>query len=267
MNRALFGQTWRAQGIKLALVSAALAIWGFLMPVIYAQFGSQFRAILESGILPAQFAKLGGGDIFTLPGAIALSLIHPIAIILTSVFSVGFSATAIAGERQRGTLEVALARPIARQIFYRTLLAASFSFVAVTVTVLLAGGIAGAAFAGVTGELPIRHFPLLWLNAILLFGAIAAMGLAASSSFDRVAPALGVTLGFVIVMYFLEILGSLWPAAAPLQPYSLFHYLKAKAILLGTPVFLDDGLLAAVIVAGVVWALVVFPRRDLAAPS
>ena len=75
------------------------------------------------------------------------------------------------------------------------------------------------------------------------------------------------TLGFVIVMYFLEILGSLWPAAAPLQPYSLFHYLKAKAILLGTPVFLDDGLLAAVIVAGVVWALVVFPRRDLAAPS
>jgi len=231
VNRALFGQTWRAQGIKLALVSAALAIWGFLMPVIYAQFGSQFRAILESGILPAQFAKLGGGDIFTLPGSIALSLIHPIAIILTSVFSVGFSATAIAGERQRGTLEVALARPIARQIFYRTLLAASFSFVAVTVTVLLAGGIAGAAFAGVTGELPIRHFPLLWLNAILLFGAIAAMGLAASSSFDRVAPALGVTLGFVIVMYFLEILGSLWPAAAPLQPYSLFHYLKAKAIL------------------------------------
>ena len=214
----MFGQTWRAQGIKLALVSAALAIWGFLMPVIYAQFGSQFRAILESGILPAQFAKLGGGDIFTLPGSIALSLIHPIAIILTSVFSVGFSATAIAGERQRGTLEVALARPIARQIFYRTLLAASFGFVAVTVTVLLAGGIAGAAFAGVTGELPIRHFPLLWLNAILLFGSIAAVGLAASSSFDRVAPALGVTLGFVIVMYFLEILGSLWPAAAPLQP-------------------------------------------------
>ena len=83
-----------------------------------------------------------------------------------------------------------------------------------------------------------------------MFGAIAAIGLAASSSFDRVAPALGVTLGFVIVMYFLEILGSLWPAAAPLQPYSLFHYLKAKAILLGTPVFLDDGLLAAVIVAG-----------------
>jgi len=115
--------------------------------------------------------------------------------------------------------------------------------------------------------LPIRHLPLLWLNAVLLFGSFAAVGLAASSSFDRVAPALGVTLGFVVVMYFLEILGSLWPAAAWLQPYSLFHYLKARSILVGQPAFFDDGLLAAVIVAAVVWALVVFPRRDLAAPS
>jgi len=267
VNRALFRQTWRAQRVKLALVSAALSIWGFLMPVVYAKFGAQFRGIFQSGILPAEFAKFGGGDIFTLPGSIALSLIHPIAIILTSVFAVGFSATAIAGERQRGTLEVALARPLARRTFYGTLLVAAFGFVAVTISVLLGGSVAGAAFAGVLGELPLRHVPLMWLNAILLFGAFAAVGLAASSSFDRVAPALGVTLGFVIVMYFLEILGSLWPAAARLQPYSLFHYFKAKAILLGTPGFLDDGLLLAVIAAAVVWALVVFPRRDLAAPS
>ena len=126
MNRALYRQTWRAQGLKLAIVSSALLIWGFLMPLVYAQFGSQFKAVLESGMLPAQFAKFGGGDIFTLSGSIALGLIHPIAIILTSVFSVGFSTSAIAGERQRGTLEVALARPIARRTFYLTLLQATF---------------------------------------------------------------------------------------------------------------------------------------------
>ncbi|MEO7273622.1 MAG: hypothetical protein ABIX28_11610 [Vicinamibacterales bacterium] len=49
-------------------------------------------------------------------------------------------------------------------------------------------------------------------------------------------------------MHFLEILGSLWPAAETLQPYSLFHYLKTKAILIGAPVPLDDAVLAAVIV-------------------
>jgi ABC-2 type transport system permease protein len=267
VNGALFRQTWRAQRLKLAVVSIALVVWGFLMPLVYAKFGSQFRAVLESGIFPPQFASFGGGDIFSLPGSIALAIIHPIAIILTSVFSVGFSAAAIAGERQRGTLEVALARPIARRTFYLTLFEAAFGFVAVTVAALLLGSVIGAAFGGVIGEFPVRHVPLLWLNAVLLFGSFAAVGLAASASFDRAAPALGVTVGFVVLMYFLEILGSLWPAAEMLQPYSLFHYLKAKAILRGAAAPLDAAVLAAVNAVAAGWALLVFPRRDLAAPG
>jgi ABC-2 type transport system permease protein len=267
MNGPLFRQTCRMQRVKLAVVSAALVAWGFLLPVIYARFGSQFRAVFESGILPAQFARFAGGDIFTVPGAIALGLIHPIGMILTSVFAVGFSASAIAGERQRGTLEVALARPITRRNFYLTLLEAAFGFVAVTIAALLIGSVAGAAFGGVISEVPIWNMPVLWLNAVLLFGSFTAVGLAASASFDRVTPALGLTLGFAVVMYFLDILGSLWPAAEILQPYSLFHYLKARDVLVGTARPLDFALLAAVILAAVGWALVVFPRRDLAAPS
>jgi ABC-type transport system involved in multi-copper enzyme maturation permease subunit len=162
---------------------------------------------------------------------------------------------------------VALARPIARRTFYLTLLAAAFGFVAVTVAALLSGGVAGAAFAGVLGQYPIRQVPLLWLNGVLLFGAIAAVGLAASASFDRLAPALGVTLGFVLLMYFFDILGSLWPAADVLQPYSVFHYLKPKPILLGAFAARDAAMLAGIIVLAMAWALVVFPRRDLAAPS
>ena len=98
--------------VRLALVCAALAVWGFLLPVVYARFGSQFSAMMNSGLLPEEFANFGGGDVFSLPGSIALSFIHPIAIILISVFAIGFSAAAIAGERQWGTLEVALARPV-----------------------------------------------------------------------------------------------------------------------------------------------------------
>jgi beta-exotoxin I transport system permease protein len=267
VNGALFRQTWRVQRLKLALVSTALVVWGFLMPFIYAKYGSQFRVIFDSGVFPEQFAKFGGGDIFSLPGSIALSFIHPIAIILTSVFSVGFSAAAIAGERQRGTLEVALARPIARRTFYLTLLAAAFGFVGVTVAALVLGGLGGSAVSGVIAEFPIRYVPLLWLNSVLLFGSFAAVALAASASFDRLAPALGTTLGFVLVMYVLEVVGSIWPAAEMLQPYSLFHYLQPKAILVGTVAPLDDAVLASVILAAVTWALVVFPRRDLAAPA
>jgi ABC-type transport system involved in multi-copper enzyme maturation permease subunit len=267
MNGPLFRHTWRSQRIKLVIVSIALGIWGCLSPIIYAEYGSQFQALMESGIFPEEFARFGSGDIFSLSGSIALSLIHPIAIILTSVFAVGFSAAAVAGERQRGTLEVALARPISRQALYLTLLAASLGFVAIIIAALLTGSVAGSTFAGVIGELATRNLPLLWLNGVLLFGSFAAIGLAASVSFDRLTPALGVTLGIVVVMYFLEILGSLWPDAAMLQPYSLFHYLKPKAVLNGAAEPFDLAILTGVIVAAIGWALWVFPRRDLAAPS
>jgi len=267
MNGSLFRHTWRAQRLKLAFVSIALVIWGFFLPVIYAQFGSQFQALMQTGIVPEQFARFGGGDIFSLPGSIALGFIHPIAIILSAVFAVGFSTSSVAGERQRGTLEVVLARPISRRTHYLTLLAASFSFVAITIAALLLGGLTGSAFAGVIGELKVGNLPLLWLNGVLLFGSIAAIGLAASVSFDRLAPALGLTLGFVVVMYFLDVLGSLWPDAQVLQPYSLFHYLKAKAVLTGGAETVDLVVLGAVIVLAMVWSLLVFPRRDLAAPS
>ena len=49
----------------------------------------------------------------------ALGFIHPIAVGLNLVFAVGFAPAAIAGERQRGTLEVLLSRPISRRAAVR----------------------------------------------------------------------------------------------------------------------------------------------------
>jgi len=267
MNGALFRQTWYFQRIRLACVCVGLAVWGFLLPVIYARFGSQFRALMDSGLFPNELGQFGGGDIFSLPGAIALSMIHPIAIILISVFAVGFAATAVAGERQRGTLETLLARPMSRRALYLTLAAAELGFIALAMTSLLSGSLVGATYAGVVSEVDPSRVPLLALNGLLLFAAFGAIGLAASVSFDRQPPALGITLGVMVVSYALDVLGSLWPAAAWLQPYSLFHYLKGKAILTGIVSFADLGLLALVMAAAVAWALVVFPARDIAAPS
>src|SRR5262249_34911365 len=99
VNGPLFRHSVRMQRVKLVVVSLALAIWGFLLPVIYARFGSQVRAVFDTGLFPEEFAEFGGGDLFSLPGSVAFGLIHPIAIILTSVFSVGYSASAVAGER------------------------------------------------------------------------------------------------------------------------------------------------------------------------
>lgn len=267
MNLALFRHTFRAQRVRLAVVCLALAIWGFILPVIYAEFGAQFRAVLDSGLFPAELMRLGGGDIFSLPGALALSLSHPITLALTSIFAIGFPASAVAGERQRGTLEVMLSRPISRRRLYATLAIAAGVFIGMALAALELGSVLGAAFAGVLGELAIERLPLVWLNAAMLFVSLASITLAASVSFDRLPPALGIGIGTTVVMYFFEVLGALWPSAAFVQPYSLFHYLQARAILDGGTPWRDLAILAGVTALAACWALVVFPKRDLAAPG
>ena len=267
MNRALLAHTWRANRWRLLIVSAGLLLWGIVLPVVYDSFGSLMRDVFESGAVPPQFAQFGGGDIFSLTGAVALGFVHPIAVGLNLVFAVGFAASAIAGERQRGTLEVLLSRPLSRRGVYLTLAFATAAFVAVTLGALTTGSLIGATVTGRTAELGLANLPILWLNGTLLFWAFGAIALLASASFDRLTPAIGISLAVVLVSYFLDVLGSLWPDARWLQPYSLFHYVDGKADLAGLPDPADFLVLAAVIVVAVIGALVVFPRRDLAAPT
>jgi len=267
MNGPLFGHVWRANRVRLLIVALALLLWGALLPIVYDAFGAQFQQLQDSGIIPTQFTQFGGGDIFSLTGSVALGFIHPIAVGLSMVFAVGFAAAAIAGERQRGTLEVLLARPISRRRIYLTVAVAAALFIAITVAAVTLGALFGATVTDRVAELGAGNLPILWLNGVLLFGAIAGVSLAASVTFDRLTPALSVALAFVLVSYFLDVLGQLWPDAAGLQPLSVFHYLDARAALAGLPDPANFLTLAAVIVATVGYALVVFPRRDLAAPS
>jgi ABC-2 type transport system permease protein len=270
VNRAYLAHLWRANRGELATVTIALGIWGALPPIIYDAFGEDIAAIFESGAIPEQFirfSQFGGGDLFSLAGSVALGVIHPIAVGLGLVFAVGFAGAAVAGERERGTLEVLLARPLSRRVVYGTAAVAAAGFVGVAAAGLVLGALAGSALTGRVAELGPGNLPLLWLNISLLFWAIAAVSLAASVSTDRLAPAIGAGLSFVLLSYVLDVLGDLWPDAAFLQPYSVFHYLDARGALSGLPDPTDYLVLAAVIAAAVVYALAVFPRRDLAAPT
>ena len=270
MSGNLFRRTWAAQRVRLSLVMIALAIWGFLLPVVYATFGSEMGALASNPAFANVFdvmSRFTGGDVFSISGTVALGLVHPIALALVAIAVIGFAAGAVAGERQRGTLEVLLARPLERRALYATLLVAMLLFAALAEVAILAGIVAGAALFGVAAGLRTIDLALCWLNGVALFGALGAVALAASVSFDRVAPAMGIALGVTIVGYAVDFLGTLWPNAAWLLPISPFRYFEPTRILAGTFDPLDMLVLAALFAAAVGWAAWIFPRRDLAAPS
>lgn len=267
LSRPLAARTWRAHRARVALICAAIAGWSFLMPVIFATFGRQLGSLLDTGIIPPAFLRLMGADPFSLTGAIALGWVHPIGVGLLVLYPVGFGAAMIAGERQRGTLEVLLSRPVSRRTLFSTYLVTLSAIGALSVIAALAGMLVAAAAWGVAGELDAADLAVLAFNTWLLLVALASVALAASASFDRLAAPVGIALGIVIVGHTLEVLGTLWPDAAFLQPLTPFHYLRPLEILAGRPPRLDLLVLAGIALVAAGYGLWRFPRRDLAAPS
>jgi ABC-2 type transport system permease protein len=267
VNSTLFRRTIAAYRVRFLACATGMLVWGVLLPVIYASFGKTLGDFIRGNPSFAQFANFGGGDVFSLSGSIALGFIHPITLLLMGIFAVGFSTVAVAGERQRGTLEVLLARPISRHSMYVTLFVAGAVFLGVLLALELASNVVATYAVGVGSELRPANVPILWLNGWLLFVAFLAIGLAASVTFDRLAPALGITLAIVLISYLLNVVASLWPDAKWIANYSLFNYVEAKSTLEGNVHPLDMLLLLVVAVIAIVYAWVEFPRRDVAAPS
>ena len=267
MNARLLVQTLRWNRVRLLAVGLAAFGWGALIPTVYVGFSDAFRQLVNSGTIPKELLSFGSGNFFTVPGALTLGLEHPLAIAFVGIFAVGASASAVAGEREKGTLEVLLARPISRRELYVTLMMAAVLLVGLVMLVMLLGQVFGLVIQGLTGEVSLGWMPLVFLNGLMLWSAFATFGMAASVSFDRLSPALGLTMAYLLLNYFLEILGSLWRDVAWSQQYSLFHHFNPGKVLTGNADPVDFVVLGVAIVVPVVYALIVFPRRDLAAPA
>ena len=267
MNGRLFVQTLRWQRTRLLIVVVAGIAWGVLIPVVYDAFSDVIRDLANSGAFPQEMLNIGSGSLFTLPGSITLGLQHPLALAMIGIFAVGASSTAVAGERARGTLEVLLARPISRTALYVSLLVALLLVVLIALSAILGGMVAGATFIGLADELDMSRVPLVILNGFGLWAAFTTFSLAASVSYDRPGPAIGLSLAWLLIHYFLEILGSLWTDAAWTQEYSLLHHFNPGEILSGTLDPIDLVIVFAAALVPVIYALLVFPKRDLAAPA
>ena len=267
MNGRILRQTLRWQRVRLAVVLLAGFGWGMLIPVIYGAFSDVMRDLANSGAIPSELLNFGSGSLFTLPGAVTLGLQHPLAIAMIGIFAIGASATAVAGERARGTLEVLLARPVSRLVLYVSILVALLIAVLLVLAAILGGMLAGSILQGVSDQVDLGLMPMVVLNGFLMWAAFTTFGMAASVSFDRPGPAIGLALGYLIVNYFLEILGSLWTDVAWSQDYSLFHHFDPGAILTGDAAGIDLVIVTVATLVPIIYAVIVFPRRDLAAPA
>jgi ABC-type transport system involved in multi-copper enzyme maturation permease subunit len=256
MNPNYFLHLWRLNWMKVAAVTCGCLLWGFLAPVIDKSLISTVQ-----GALPPSLANFGSGTLNTFPGVITLMFEHPFLVALA------ITIPALAGQRQRGTLEMLLARPIRRSTLVATVALAVASMLLLVLFAMVAGILAGSSVEGLSDQVPVRELLVVWLWSVLLYGAFASFALAASATSNRNGPAVSWTLGFLIANYFFEILGGFWDQAKAWQPYSLFHHFQAADILAGRLSAFDLMVLGLAIMIPLAYALYIFPRRDLPAPD
>jgi ABC-2 type transport system permease protein len=288
--------------VRLALVIVALLLAAFqcLWVKIVQQLSGHLLPMLMwlaggrnvSGVEVERFIFQGPGRIMqTLMGGQEISLfrptdmlsigyVHPLVQTILCVWAIGRASGAVAGEIDRGTMELLLAQPLPR---YRLILA-HLVVDGLTIPLLClsvwAGNWLGAWLVGIleigaareSSRLlvdPRIFAPALVSVAALLF-AVSGYTMWLSSRGRFRGRVLGLAVLITLLQFLINAVGQLWDAIAWLRPYTVFFYYQPQRAILGRGTLADElasaGVLFAVGAAGYALALWTFCRRDLPAP-
>jgi ABC-2 type transport system permease protein len=267
-----------------------------------------FEEVLFKGPGRISQAVMGGGEVrFENPtDFLAVELLHPVVITLVCLWSIGRASGAVAGELDRGTLELLLSQPVPRRRLIVAHLIVDAIVIPAIVLSIAAGTHLGLAVVGpfkvdysvldalkTKAPIPIPTGPDVlpvhtagqWgslLNLAALMFAVSGLTIAISSLNRSRWKATGLATGLILGMFIVNVIGQLWDTLAVARPISLFFYYQPQKIWLKNQWFADWSslggsktplfetpvlmILAAVGLSGYLIASKTLERRDLPAP-
>jgi ABC-type transport system involved in multi-copper enzyme maturation permease subunit len=258
----------RSRGGLIAL-TIGLFVFEFIQPVAIDAFGNLDQLMSIRDLVPKPFLALMNitpevVEEVGLPGFLALGYTHPVYHLLISAVVIWIGARGLAGEMERGQVQVALARPVSRRQFYLARVAA-VALVALWVSIVASiGNIAGIVYSNPDGSMNRWHFVAQTGASLLLALTIAGVALMVSARADRMGQAVGWAAGFLIVSYVIDYFATLWAFLKPVQPFSVFDYYDPPTALAhGSIPWADVVVLGSVALICSVAGLLIFERRDL----
>lgn len=269
MNAAVIKKTFRdyrlIAGGATVLLLAFVVLFMFAvssMPLTDVRFWNNIPWIrqLISAMLGADI-----GEMFTRTSITSFVFTHPLIWIIVIGFVLTFTSGVLAGETDRGTMDLLATLPVSRARIY-----ASLSFV-----ILLFGlPICGSIWLGVClgrslvgwGEVRLDLLAMIACHLYATYVFLACFSLAVSALCSRRTTAL--MLCFVVIFYsfVLNLLVAFWPAAQKIAFTGFLHYYGPLRIVRDDDwQWTDIGVLLGAAVICWTAGLVVFQRRDLPA--
>lgn len=205
----------------------------------------------------------GGALDYTTPagylGAEVFSFMVPLLLIIATVAA---GSGALAGEEERGTMELMLAAPVSRDRIVAEKLAALVAEVAGLATVLWAALLGGAAIVDM--KISAWHLAAATLSAFLVAVLYGTLALAIGAATGRRSLAIGLTAALAVAAYLVNVLAPLASSLAGVKRLSPFYYYASSDPLRHGIDAGGPALLAAVTAAAAVAAVLAFRRRDVA---
>lgn len=239
------------------------------------------RGIVFAGSGQTVEALMGGGKIRIehTQDLMTVGFVHPLILIILSIWAIGRSSAAIAGEIDRGTMELLLAQPIRRSQVILAHLLVELTTIPLICLAMWSGNWLGTWLVGLQGEQievqfrvdPFRFLPGLWSVALFVL-AISGYTLLLSAAGRFRSKVLGLAIVITLVQFLINVIGQLWNAMKWMRPYTVFYHYQPQPMILDDhwmsdmDIWLHLGVLLGVGVAGYLLAWWTFCKRDLPAP-
>lgn len=222
-----------------------------------------FLAFLDA--LPSIVKSALGGEMLQFgntAGLIAIGYNHPFVLFLFMLFAVGTPTGLLAGEVQRGTMELILSRSITKTQVYACAGILTLGGMFALDLVMFLGTVVAVHLFTFPDHVPLDVFFRIAINGGLLASTFGAFSLLCAGTFGRLYAAIGVSVAFLVLNYFVAVLANWWPRLAFLKRATLFYLIDSSHLWQGWPVR-NLLLLAALLLAAAGVGAVIWHRRDL----
>jgi ABC-2 type transport system permease protein len=268
MLRNIFLKTIRDRRRSFAYWALGLLLLAIVIEMFYPTVRDSQQAIQQfiSKALPENLTAAFSYDInnFGTPiGFLNTEMFFFMVPMLVLIFAIGFGSDAVAGEEEKGTLDLLLSFPVPRWRLVAEKAVAMIVLTVVLVFVLWAGLSIGAGVVNM--DISLSRLAGTCLSAALLGIDFGMFALALGGATGSRGLAIGVTGGLSVVSYFVNALSPVVDVIRHFQNLSLFYYYiggepLASGLNAGHIVIMIA--VAAIILAAAIFG---FRRRDVAA--
>jgi ABC-2 type transport system permease protein len=217
-------------------------------------------------MLPSFLKTFIGGEAVkygNISGLISIGYQEPFVLLLYMLFAVGVPTALLAGEVQRGTMELILSRQTTKTQVYICAGLITVVGMYALVVVMFMGTVVSTNLYEFEQQVPLYNFFKLAINGGILASAVGGIALLAAACFRR-GMAVSLTVAFLVVNYFIMIITQWWPRMKWLDPVTIFNYVDGAKIFMeprwpvGDMCVLISLLVISTIAGGIIWS-----RRDL----